>query len=123
MTMVESHQNNRTTFDKWLLLVAMTVYAVGVSVYQNLSITAMMREYGSSMPAVGPIWLFASYNFFWIVAYAVGFVLLAAILDRMTKRASQPLTAMSVGLAGCATVELFNAPLQLIGMRILMLFQ
>lgn len=123
MTELDTDRSGLAATDKWLLLLAMTVYAAGVSLYAELSITAAMNQYGSEAIAAGREFLFAGYTFFLIVAYAVGFVVLAAVLDRLNTRAPQPLTALSVGLAGAATAELFRVPLLMAGARILMSFQ
>jgi hypothetical protein len=50
-------------------------------------------------------------TFFWIVTYAVGFALLAAMLDILTTRRPQPLSALNLALAALATLELFRVPL------------
>lgn len=105
--------------ERWPMLVAAFVYAAGVTVCVALSTTG-----AKSRPGIAPgdatymVLAFAGITFLWILGSAVGFVLLSGLLDILTERQPQPLSALSVALAGFATYELLEFPLLMIAMRI-----
>lgn len=105
--------------DKWLLLAATLVYAAGVSTYVALSTTSAMRDIGSAIVPGGPFdFLYAGFTLFWILGSAIGFMLLAGLLDILTERRPQPLSALNIALAGFATFELLKVPLLMIALHI-----
>jgi hypothetical protein len=105
--------------DRWLLLVTALVYAAGVTIYLGLSTTdAMSRTGDAPGDSTHMVLAFAGITFFWILGSAVGFVLLAGLLDVLTERRPQPLRALSLALAGFATFEALRTPLLLIAMHI-----
>ncbi|MBL9096999.1 MAG: hypothetical protein JNK07_08740 [Alphaproteobacteria bacterium] len=105
--------------DRWLIFIAALVYAAGVTVCVALSTTSAMSGGGIAPgDATYMVFAFAGITFFWIVCSAVGFVLLAGLLDVLTERRPQPLSALSIALAGFATFEALEYPLLMIAMRI-----
>lgn len=105
--------------DRWLLLMAALVYAAGVTVYVALSTTDAMSLTGIAPgDATHMVFAFAGITFLSILGSAVGFVLFACLLDIMTERRPQPLSALSIALAGFATFEVLKFPLLVIAMRV-----
>lgn len=107
--------------DRWLVLVAALVYAVGVTVYLGLSTIGATSSAGvppGDATYMVFVFAFAGITFLQILGSAIGFVLLAALLDLLTERRPQPLSALSIALAGFATFEVLELPLLMIAMRI-----
>lgn len=105
--------------DRWLTLVAALVYAAGVAVYLGLSTTGAMSRTGIAPgDATYMVFAFAGITFLWILGSAVGFVLLAGLLDILTERRPQPLSALSIALAGFASFEVLEIPLLVIAMHV-----
>ena len=115
MTSIEpSDRGHASQGDRWRILVAMLVYAAGVSIFQARSMSVLASP-GSGDAAD----LFMTgYTFFSIVTYAVGFMLLAGLLDIWTGRRAQPLAAMNLALPAIATFELFKLPLLVLGFQV-----
>jgi hypothetical protein len=98
--------------DRWRLFVAMVVYAAGVSFYETRSMMVDIGEL-SATQKLGPSFelMMAGTTFVSIVACAIGFMLLAALLDIWTGRRPQPLAALNLALPAVATFELIKIPL------------
>jgi len=82
---------------KWILFGYALTYTLGVAAYVALSSSAMLGSVGL---------MFAITDFLWTLALAIGFVLLVGILDILTERRPQPLSALSLGLAVFVTLQL-----------------
>jgi hypothetical protein len=91
-----------TQGNKLALLCLVLAYAIGVSVYA-----------GSTFPMGGTpvagsaslIKFFAGYTFATLLASSLGFTVLVAALDVLTKRRPQPLSALIFALAVFVTIE------------------
>ena len=123
MTTADSPGSDRrpfTTVDRWLVLLAMLVYAAGVSVFT-------IRRMSSEMPAYPGKYLsddqfdlmMVSMTFFTIVSYAVGFAIITALLDIFTSRPLRILFSLNVALGALATFELFRLPLLMMVFQVL----
>jgi hypothetical protein len=113
MTTIEQIGRRGTSIgDRWRLFVAMLVYAGAVSAYSTLSLSFAVRDAGTSFPPGSSAdILFIVVTFASIVAYAIGFAVLAGLLDVWTGRRPQPLAALNLALPVLATFELIKVPL------------
>jgi hypothetical protein len=90
---------------RWLLLGYALTYAAGASAYTALSTQFVVVGKTATSDAMF-LGFAAAFQFVLILGCALGFVLLAGILDILTARRPQPLSALSLGLAVFVTIEL-----------------
>jgi hypothetical protein len=118
-TVDETNLGNVMRGDRWRLLIAMLVYAGVASAYPTLSTSATARALGLAVvPGSAQDFVFIGVTFASIVASAIGFMLLAALLDIWTGRQPQPLAAMNLGLPAAATFELIKPSLLILAFQV-----
>ena len=112
MTTIDpSDHSDAAQGDRWRLLVAMLVFAAGVSFFQTWSLVAFAVEHDvTALPDDAALFM-AGFTFVSIVAYALGFMLLTCLLDLWSGRTPQPLAALNLALPALATFELIKMPL------------
>jgi hypothetical protein len=115
----DADQSSVSQGDRWLTLVAMLVYVAGVSIYTTLSMTLAIGEHGSAhTPGDTADQVLIGFTFFSIVAYAIGFAMLAGVLDVWTGRRAQPLNALNLALFAVATFEVIKLPLYMLAFQV-----
>ena len=106
-TIDDSHRSGVPLGDRWRMLVAMLVYAAVASALPTLWASATARDLGIAVePGSAPDLIFIAITFASIVASAIGFMLLAGLLDIWTGRQPQPLAALNLALPAAATFEM-----------------
>lgn len=120
MTTIDHADHAPSLGDRWRLLVAVLLYAAAVSAYVTLSTSVSARELGISgaNPGSAQDIFFIVIGFGSIIAYAVGFMLLAVLLDAWTGRSPQPLAALNLPVPAIATFDLIRTPLLVIAFQI-----
>ena len=81
-------------------------YAVGISAYNAISTMGAIGSSSADTNDSRAIAFIAATHFASVLSYALSFVLLAVILDFLTKRSPQPMNALSLSLVAFATIDL-----------------
>ncbi|MBI1212685.1 MAG: hypothetical protein GC190_14565 [Alphaproteobacteria bacterium] len=97
--------------NRWRMLIAMVAYTAAVSFFESRSIMFLLNDADGTRRTQSYQLMVAGTTFLSIISYAVGFMLLAGLLDIWTGRRAQPLAALNLALPAVATFELIKMPI------------